>query len=216
MNIISVKNLSKDFGQERVLHSVTRDFEKGKIHGIVGNNGSGKTVLMKCICGFLIPTEGEVIVNGKRVGKDVDFPPGLGLIIETPGFLPNMTGVKNLEILASLNKKIGLEEIAAAIRRVGLDPLMKKPVGKYSLGMRQRLGIAQAIMENPSLLILDEPLNGLDKHGVMEMRQLIKGLKEQGKTILLASHNQGDIDELCDTVCEMDAGVMTMIREESI
>ena len=216
MNIISVKNLSKDFGQERVLHSVTRDFEKGKIHGIVGNNGSGKTVLMKCICGFLIPTEGEIIVNGKRVGKDVDFPPGLGLIIETPGFLPNMTGVKNLEILASLNKKIGLEQIAAAIRRVGLDPLMKKPVGKYSLGMRQRLGIAQAIMENPSLLILDEPLNGLDKHGVMEMRQLIKGLKEQGKTILLASHNQGDIDELCDTVCEMDAGVMTIIREESI
>lgn len=216
MNIISVKNLSKDFGQERVLHNVTRDFEKGRIHGIVGNNGSGKTVLMKCICGFLIPTEGEVIVNGKRVGKDVDFPPGLGLIIETPGFLPNMTGVKNLEILASLNKKIGLREMAAAIRRVGLDPLMKKPVGKYSLGMRQRLGIAQAIMEDPTLLILDEPLNGLDKHGVREMRQLIKGLKEQGKTILLASHNQGDIDELCDTVCEMDAGVMTMIREESI
>ena len=216
MNIISVKNLSKDFGQERVLKSVSRDFEKGKIHGIVGNNGSGKTVLMKCICGFLIPTEGEVIANGRRVGKDVDFPPGLGLIIETPGFLPNMTGVKNLEILASLNKKIGLEGIAAAIRRVGLDPLMKKPVGKYSLGMRQRLGIAQAIMENPSLLILDEPLNGLDKHGVAEMRQLIKGLKEQGKTILLASHNQGDIDELCDTVCEMDAGVMTIIREESI
>ena len=213
---ISVQNVSKSFRQERVLKSVSRDFEKGKIHGIVGNNGSGKTVLMKCICGFLIPTEGEVIVNGKRVGKDVDFPPGLGLIIETPGFLPNVTGMKNLEILASLNKKIGLEEIAAAIRRVGLDPLMKKPVGKYSLGMRQRLGIAQAIMEDPTLLILDEPLNGLDKRGVREMRQLIKGLKEQGKTILLASHNQGDIDELCDTVCEMDAGVMTMIREESI
>ena len=216
MNIISVKNLSKDFGQERVLKSVTRDFEKGKIHGIVGNNGSGKTVLMKCICGFLIPTEGEVIVNGKRVGKDVDFPHDMGLIIETPGFLPNMTGVKNLEILASLNKKIGLREIAASMRAVGLDPLMKKPVGKYSLGMRQRLGIAQAIMEDPALLILDEPLNGLDKYGVAEMRQLIKGLKEQGKTILLASHNQGDIDELCDTVCEMDAGVMTIIREESI
>lgn len=216
MNIISVKNLSKDFGQERVLKSVTRDFEKGKIHGIVGNNGSGKTVLMKCICGFLIPDSGSITVNGERVGVDVDFPRDMGLIIETPGFLPNMTGVKNLEILASLNKKIGLEGIAAAIRRVGLDPLMKKPVGKYSLGMRQRLGIAQAIMENPSLLILDEPLNGLDKHGVMEMRQLIKGLKEQGKTILLASHNQGDIDELCDTVCEMDAGVMTIIREESI
>ena len=211
---ISVQNVSKSFGQERVLKSVSRDFEKGKIHGIVGNNGSGKTVLMKCICGFLIPTEGTVTVNGRRVGRDVDFPPDLGIIIETPGFLPNITGVKNLEILASLNKKIGLEEIAAAIRRVGLDPLMKKPVGKYSLGMRQRLGIAQAIMEDPSLLILDEPLNGLDKHGVAEMRKLIKGLKGEGKTILLASHNQGDIDELCDTVCEMDAGVMTIIREE--
>ena len=211
--VISVQNVSKDFGAERVLNSVSRDFEQGKIHGIVGNNGSGKTVLMKCICGFLIPTEGTVTVNGKRVGVDVDFSPDLGLIIETPGFLPNLSGAKNLEILASLNKKIGLAEIADSIRRVGLDPLMKKPVGKYSLGMRQRLGIAQAIMEDPSLLILDEPLNGLDKHGVREMRDLIKGLKADGKTILLASHNQGDIDELCDTVCEMDAGVMTIIRE---
>ena len=211
-NAIQVKNLSKDFGQDRVLKCINSDFESGKIHGIVGNNGSGKTVLMKCICGFLLPTEGTVIVNGRRVGKDVDFPLDLGVIIETPGFLPGVTGVKNLEILASLNKKIGLSEIADAIRRVGLDPHMKKPVGKYSLGMRQRLGIAQAIMEDPSLLILDEPLNGLDKHGVAEMRKLIKGLKDEGKTILLASHNQGDIDELCDTVCEMDAGVMTSIR----
>ena len=213
---IRVEGVYKRFGTDTVLNNVSRSFERGRIHGIVGNNGSGKTVLMKCICGFLIPDSGSITVNGERVGVDVDFPRDMGLIIETPGFLPNMTGVKNLEILASLNKKIGLEEIAAAIRRVGLDPLMKKPVGKYSLGMRQRLGIAQAIMEDPALLILDEPLNGLDKHGVREMRQLIKGLKEQGKTILLASHNQGDIDELCDTVCEMDAGVMTMIREESI
>ena len=214
--VIRVEGVYKRFGTDTVMKDVSRSFERGRIHGIVGNNGSGKTVLMKCICGFLIPDSGSITVNGERVGVDVDFPRDMGLIIETPGFLPNMTGVKNLEILASLNKKIGLEEIAAAIRRVGLDPLMKKPVGKYSLGMRQRLGIAQAIMEDPTLLILDEPLNGLDKHGVREMRQLIKGLKEQGKTILLASHNQGDIDELCDTVCEMDAGVMTMIREESI
>ena len=211
---ISVRNVCKDFGQVRVLKSVSRDFEAGKIHGIVGNNGSGKIVLMKCICGFLLPTEGIVLVKGMRVGKDVDFPSDLGIIIETPGFLPNITGVKNLEILASLNKKIGLADIADSIRRVGLDPQSKTPVGKYSLGMRQRLGIAQAIMENPSLLILDEPMNGLDKHGVAEMRKLIKGLKNEGKTILLASHNQGDIDELCDTVCEMDAGIMTMIRED--
>lgn len=209
---IKVENVSKDFAQERVLRSVTREFESGLIHGIVGNNGSGKTVLMKCICGFLVPTEGKITVNGQIVGKDVDFPENMGLIIETPGFLPNVSGVKNLEILASLNKKIGLSEIAEAIRTVGLDPKLNKPVGKYSLGMRQRLGIAQAIMEDPKLLILDEPLNGLDKHGVAEMRTLIKSLKAKGKTILLASHNQADIDELCDTVCEMDAGVMTMLR----
>lgn len=209
---IKVENVSKDFAQERVLRSVTRKFESGLIHGIVGNNGSGKTVLMKCICGFLVPTEGKITVNGQIVGKDVDFPGNMGLIIETSGFLPNVSGVKNLEILASLNKKIGLSEIAEAIRTVGLDPKLNKPVGKYSLGMRQRLGIAQAIMEDPKLLILDEPLNGLDKHGVAEMRALIKSLKAKGKTILLASHNQADIDELCDTVCEMDAGVMTMLR----
>ena len=209
---IKVENVSKDFAQERVLRSVTREFESGLIHGIVGNNGSGKTVLMKCICGFLVPTEGKITVNGQIVGKDVDFPGNMGLIIETPGFLPNVSGVKNLEILASLNKKIGLSEITEAIRTVGLDPKLNKPVGKYSLGMRQRLGIAQAIMEDPKLLILDEPLNGLDKHGVAEMRALIKSLKAKGKTILLASHNQADIDELCDTVCEMDAGVMTMLR----
>lgn len=213
---IRVEGVYKRFGTDTVLKDVSRSFERGRIHGIVGNNGSGKTVLMKCICGFLIPDSGSITVNGERVGVDVDFPRDMGLIIETPGFLPNVTGIKNLEILASLNKKIGLREIAASMRAAGLDPSMNKPVGKYSLGMRQRLGIAQAIMENPSLLILDEPLNGLDKHGVREMRQLIKGLKEQGKTILLASHNQGDIDELCDTVCEMDAGVMSIIREESI
>lgn len=212
-SIISVQGVSKDFGHERVLHDITRDFVRGKIHGIVGNNGSGKTVLMKCICGFLIPTEGKIFVHGKQVGREVDFPPGLGVIIETPGFLPNVSGIRNLEILASLQKKVGLREIAAAIRRVGLDPELKKPVGKYSLGMRQRLGIAQAIMEDPELLILDEPLNGLDKRGVKEMRDLILGLKEDGKTILLASHNQGDIDALCDTVCEMDAGRMTILRE---
>ena len=209
---VSVNGVTKRFGEETVLKKVTHGFECGKIHGIVGNNGSGKTVLMKCICGFLIPDEGEITVAGKRVGKDVDFPADLGIIIETPGFLPRLSARRNLEILASLNKKIGAKEIDAAILRVGLDPQLKKPVGKYSLGMRQKLGIAQAIMEDPSILILDEPFNGLDKSSVSEMRKLIKELKNEGRTILLASHNQTDIDELCDTVCEMDAGVLTPIR----
>jgi ABC-2 type transport system ATP-binding protein len=209
---ISVQNVSKSFGEEEVLHDVSHDFGEGRIHGIVGNNGSGKTVLMKCICGFLLPTKGRIFVNYKQVGKDMDFPEDIGIIIETPGFLPNISGMKNLQILASLKRKIGDDVIRDTIRRVGLDPTMKKPVGKYSLGMRQRLGIAQAIMENPSILILDEPFNGLDKSGVAHMRQLIKELREQGKTIILASHNQMDIDELCDTVCEMEAGVMTVVR----
>ena len=215
-NAIELVDLCKTFGQDEVLKHVTRTFEAGKIHGVVGNNGSGKTVMFKCICGFLQPTSGKVLVQGKQIGKDVDFPEDLGLIIETPGFLPQLSGLRNLEILASLKKKIGLKEVAAVIRRVGLDPLSTKPVGKYSLGMRQRLGIAQAIMEDPSLLILDEPMNGLDKHGVAEMRALFQSLATDGRTILLASHNIGDIDALCDTVCEMDAGVMTMIREERV
>ena len=209
---ITLKNLHKSFGKEEILHGIDREFESGKIHGIVGNNGSGKTVMMKCICGFLRPDEGQVIVNGKQIAKDIDFPDSMGIIIETPGFLPNMTGIKNLKLLASLRECIGTKEICQALDRVGLDPELKKPVSKYSLGMRQRLGIAQAIMENPSILILDEPFNGLDKNGVAQIRDFIRHLREEGKTILLASHNQADIDELCDTVCEIDAGTMMMWR----
>lgn len=210
-NAIELHGLVKRFGQDTVLKGIDRDFERGKIHGVVGNNGSGKTVMFKCICGFLQPTEGFVLVDGKRIGRDTDFPEDIGLIIETPGFLPHLSGIRNLEILASLKRKITLRQAADAMRRVGLDPLSSKPVGKYSLGMRQRLGIAQAIMEEPSLLILDEPMNGLDKNGVAEMRELFLSLKNEGRTILLASHNIADIDALCDTVCEMDAGVMTLL-----
>ncbi len=213
---IQLQNLIKTFGQDTVLKGITHDFERGKIHGIVGNNGSGKTVMFKCICGFLQPTEGKVLVDGKQIGRDVDFPDDIGIIIESPGFLPQFSGLKNLEILAGLKRKIGLKQVADTIRRVGLDPMMSKPVGKYSLGMRQRLGIAQAIMEEPSLMILDEPLNGLDKHGVAEMRELFKSLAKGGRTILLASHNVQDIEALCDTVCEMDAGVLTVVREHKM
>lgn len=211
-NVIEVCDVNKYFGDEHVLKSVSHTFEKGKIHGIVGNNGSGKTVLMKCICGFLKPDSGVIYVNHKQVGKETDFPEDIGIIIETPGFLPHLSGTQNLKILASLQKKANALTIRAVLEQVGLDPDMKKPVGKYSLGMRQRLGFAQALMEDPGLLILDEPFNGLDKHGVVHIRNVIKGLREEGKTVILASHNQVDIDELCDTVCEMDAGVLTVVR----
>ena len=212
-NAIEIKDLKMTFGKDEVLKGITHSFEKGKVHGIVGNNGSGKTVMMKCICGFLKPTSGEVKVNGKIIGRQEDFPKSLGLIIEAPGFLPHLSGFRNLSILASVNKKIDKQRIKETICLVGLDPDMKKPVGKYSLGMRQRLGIAQAIMEDPELLILDEPMNGLDKNGVREMRELLKGLVGKGKTIILSSHNPADIDALCDTVCEMDGGVLTVAKE---
>ena len=210
--VVDVQNVSKAFGNETILKDVSLRLEQGRIHGIIGRNGSGKTVLMKCICGFLRPTKGKVAVFGKTVGTDCDFAPDTGMLIETPGFLIHETGMKNLLWLAKLGKCATREQVGERIRLVGLDPAMKKKVGQYSLGMRQRLGIAQALLDNPSLLILDEPMNGLDKTGVKEIRSLLLELKDQGKTILLASHFAQDIDELCDTVHEMDQGVITRMK----
>ncbi|MCI8550792.1 MAG: ATP-binding cassette domain-containing protein [Lachnospiraceae bacterium] len=210
---VEVRGLTRRFGDALVLKEVNLTLQTGRVYGIVGNNGSGKTVLMKCICGFLTPTTGTVHVFGKQIGKDVDFPAELGVIIESPGFLVNLTGKKNLEILAEIRKKISKAEIRLAMKKVGLDPDMKKAVGKYSLGMRQRLGIAQAIMEEPKFLVLDEPFNGLDKNGVAEIRKLLLELKAEGRTILLASHNEEDIRILCDEVYEMDGGLLTRLGE---
>lgn len=205
---IEVQNVVKRFRDQVVLKNVSISFEKGQIHGIVGRNGSGKTVLFKCICSLMHPEKGVILVNGKRVGRDVDMPEDIGAIIEAPGFLPNYSGYKNLRFLANIRRKIGKEEIVNVLKTVGLDPESRKHVGKYSLGMRQRLGIAQAIMEDPEILILDEPMNGLDNAGVQDIRALLLELKAQGKTILLASHNHEDIAALCDTVHEMDGGVL--------
>ncbi|MDY4670998.1 MAG: ATP-binding cassette domain-containing protein [Oliverpabstia sp.] len=210
---IRLCKVRKSFGEEEVLRELSWEMERGKVYGIVGNNGSGKTVFMKCICGFLPVSGGTVQVRGKYVGTEVDFPESLGVIIETPGFLTNFSGRKNLEILAQLRGKITGSDITRVLRQVGLDPELKKPVSKYSLGMRQRLGIAQAIMEDPELLILDEPFNGLDRHGVEEIRKILLEQKKQGKTILLASHNQEDIRILCDRVFEMDGGVMREVQK---
>lgn len=201
---IYASHVYKSFGQEKVLSDVSISVPPGKIIGIVGNNGCGKTVFMKCLCGFLLPDSGEVVVNGQRIGRDVDFPDKLGIIIETPGFLPNLSGYRNLELLASLKGSIGKQEILHALEQVGLTKNIKKTVSKYSLGMRQRLGIAQAIMEDPSVLILDEPFNALDKDTVAQMRRLLLDLKNDGKAILLASHNAQDISELCDEVYDME------------
>lgn len=198
--MIQVEKLEKKFRDEVILAEVDMLLEKGKIYGLVGMNGSGKTVLMKCICGFLQPTKGRVIVDGKIIGKDTDFPDSLGLMIETPGFIPYMSGKSNLQNLALIKNVIGDREIDEAMRSVGLEPELKKRVSKYSLGMRQRLGIAQAIMEKPRLLILDEPFNGLDVQGVEDIRKLLMELQKKGVTILLSSHYDEDIRTLCDEV----------------
>lgn len=203
-DVIVIDKLTKSFKGKTVLEDVNMQLQEGRIYGIVGDNGSGKTVLLKLICGFMKPDSGTVTVNGKVIGKDADFPENTGIIIEAPGFLPNYSGMKNLEYLASIRGKIGKEQIESVMKTVGLDPSSKLRVGKYSLGMKQRLGIAQAIMEDQQLLILDEPMNALDKDAVEEMRKLFLRFKASGKTMLIVSHNEGDISTLCDEVYEFD------------
>lgn len=214
--MISIENLNKQFKNQLVLNNINVKFSNGHIYGIIGRNGSGKTVLLKCICGFLKPTTGVISVNHKIVGKDIDFPENLGFIIETPGFLLNYSGYKNLKYLASIRKKIDSNEIKESMSLVGLDSADKKHVGKYSMGMRQRLGIAQAIMENPDILVLDEPMNALDKNGVEEMRRLFLKMKSEGKLILLTSHNREDIEILCDEVYEMEEGILNKLKENTV
>ncbi len=212
MDEVYVKNVSLVLQKTKILKQISLELERGGIYGLVGRNGSGKTMLMKCICGFVSPSEGEIFVQEQLVGKDIDFPRSMGMLIETPGFIPHYSGMKNLSMLAGLSGKIGKREIAEIMQQVGLEPNLKRHVGKYSLGMRQRLGIAQAIMEDPDILILDEPMNGLDNQGVEDIRKLLLDLKEQGKTIMIASHNREDIDVLCDHVWEMDKGVAKQVR----
>lgn len=210
--MIEVKGLTKDFKETKALDNVSLLFDSGKIHGLIGRNGSGKTVLMKIICGFMAPTKGEVYIDQKRY-KPSDLRESMGVIIENPGFIGSKNGFTNLWYLASIRKKADKEQVKEAMKVVGLDPASKKPVRKYSMGMRQRLGIAQAIMEDPEILLLDEPMNGLDNQGVADIRQVLADLRKQGKTIILASHSREDIEILCDTVTEMESGHAAKIKE---
>lgn len=203
---IKVDNAVKKFDKYTVLDHVNITCNKGEICGIVGRNGSGKTVLFKSICGFVKLNEGTITVNGKVMGKDMKVLKKAGIIIEETGFLRNKSGMKNLEYLYMINNKRDKKYLRSVMENVGLDPYSRKKVGKYSLGMRQRLAIAQATMEDQDIIILDEPMNGLDNHGVQEVREYLLQLKKQGKTILIASHNREDIDVLCDKVYEMDNG----------
>lgn len=207
MNVaIELKCITKYFKNTCVLENISVEFEKEKIHGVIGRNGSGKSVMLKIICGLLFPDEGVVIVGGKKIGEEIAFPQNIGAIIEAPGFAFYQSGFQNLKYLASIRNIINNEKIKETMCVVGLNPNDKKKVGKYSLGMRQRLGIAQAIMEDPDILLLDEPMNGLDSEGVEDVRKLLLELKNNKKTIILASHSIEDIKILCDTVTEIERG----------
>ena len=212
MSTISIQNASKSFGQHKVLDNINLNCEKGFIYGIVGHNGSGKTVLFKSICGFIKLDSGVITINGKPNLDISKF--NLGVIIEAPAYISELSGIDNLTYLYEIKNKRNRKHLEEMMELVGLDPLSKKKVGKYSMGMKQRLAIAQAIMEEQDILILDEPMNGLDKQGVEDMRSLFIRLKEEGKTIVLASHNKEDIDILCDYVYEIDSGKLKNIRDK--
>ena len=206
MFAVEVQGLYKQFGRQMVLQDVSFQLESGKIHGLVGDNGSGKSVLLKCLCGILPWERGVIRIQGKEMHPGKGTPPLLGLIIEHPGFIGSMSGWRNLKYLAGIRGIAGDAQIKASLEQVGLLHEAKKPVKKYSLGMRQKLAIAQALMEAPDIYLMDEPFNGLDKTSTAAIQKLFMELRAQGKTFLLVSHNPSDISSLCDDVYAMENG----------
>ncbi|MCL2054659.1 MAG: ABC transporter ATP-binding protein [Oscillospiraceae bacterium] len=206
MNIIKTEALKKSIKGALVLNHVDFQMESGKIYGLVGKNGSGKTMLIRALSGLMRPTEGRVLYNHLELYKDIDYIPSLGIVVENAGLYPEFTGFKNLQILAAVQKKITDEDIKKAIARVGLDPEDKRTVKKYSLGMKQRIVLAQAIMERPDVLLLDEPTNALDESGIEIIRNICREEAARGAIVLIASHNKEDIESLCDFKYRMEAG----------
>lgn len=206
---IELCQVSKTIQGQPVLCDINLCFENkscGKIYGIQGINGSGKTMLMRMICGFILPTQGQVKIDGKVIGKDLSFPPDIGLLLENPAFIDEFTGFKNLSLLCGIRKKVSHQQIETALRRVGLDPYDKRAFHKYSLGMKQRLGIACAIVESPDLILLDEPFNALDESGVEQVHSLLDELRQEGKLILLACHDRQQMESLADEIIHMTEG----------
>lgn len=202
---IELKNVSKKIKGAEILKNVSLKINNGICCGFVGRNGCGKTMLLRAICGFM-KCDGDVFIDGRKIGEDISFINNAGIIIGETTFIGSMTGFENLKILSEIQKIISEEQIKESLRAVGLESSSDKKYRKYSLGMKQRLRIAQAIMENPNILILDEPFNGLDKNGCEEISILLEEYKKQGKTILITSHNDEDIKRLCDKTFEMDKG----------
>ena len=206
MTDIKIENVSKKIKSNMILKNIDMELTSGHIYGFRGKNGCGKTMLMRCICGLIIPTEGKIIINGKELHKDIKIPESIGALIENPAFLPQYTGFKNLKMLASLKGKVSDEEVKLAIKRAGLDPDDKRTYKKYSLGMKQKLGIANAIMGEPDIIVLDEPINALDEISVENVKKVFLELKEKGKLIIAACHDREELEYLCDIIYELKDG----------
>jgi ABC-2 type transport system ATP-binding protein len=206
MITLETRHLSKSIKGQVVLDDINIQMDKGNIYGVVGKNGSGKTMLFRCLAGLVYPSSGEILYDGKVLHKDIPNPPSIGIIIENMGLYPEFTGFKNLKYLASIHNRITDNEIKSAISRVGLNPDDKRTIKKYSLGMRQRIILAQAFMEHPSILLLDEPTNGLDEAGVKLVRDILKEEAANGTLIFISSHNKEDITYLCDSIYYMTSG----------
>lgn len=210
MSIISIRNVSKSYKKTTLFEDVSLEIEKGSIYGIVGPNGSGKSVLFKMICGFTFPDEGHILINGIEIGKKDRFPENFGIIIDRPGYIASKTGFQNLKELASIRGKITDEKIRETMQLVGLDPDSPQKAKNYSLGMKQKLAICQAIMEDQQVLILDEPFNALDIDSVINIRNLLLQFKKEGKTIVITSHNQDDI-KICNSVYRINRNSLEKI-----
>ena len=208
---IVVSHATKEIHGIKVLKDVSMALESGSVYGFLGRNGSGKTMMMRALCGFISLTEGSIEMDGSRLGSGEDFPRNLGMLLETPVFLPERTGYENLRLLAAIRGEAAGDDIRKALEQVGLDRGDRRKVEKYSLGMRQRLGIACAIMEGPELLILDEPFNGLDEGGCKMLRELIVRYRKEGCLIVLACHDREELEFLSDTIYRVDSGSFTLM-----
>ena len=207
--VVRLEDYCKSFKSAEVLKNINLTLESGKVIGLKGKNGSGKTMLMRAISGLILPTSGKVYINDKELGRHISFPPSIGILIENPSFISNYTGFKNLKILASIQNRISDDEIRDAIRKVGLDPDDKRTFKKYSLGMKQRLGIAAAIMERPDIVILDEPINALDEAGAGLIKGLLDEVKANGSLIIIACHDTEELNYLSDEIYEIYDGEIT-------
>ena len=214
--VIELKNISKSYNNLTILNNINININKGETVGIIGANGSGKSVLFKIICGFTSPDDGEVFIRGLKIGENIDFPENVGVFINEPGYMSGFTGLKNLKFLASIKNTISDEQIKSFMKKVGLNPENDAKVKDYSLGMKQKLGIAQAIMENQDILILDEPFNALDYKTYGDIKNIIKDLKNEGRTILLTSHNFEDIEQLCNKIYIINNGNLQCATSEII